>query len=521
MSCSNCNSNPCKCGCSSVPFYNNAEVCAEDNCERIYQQQFYFSVCPELSWNVPACGFTSILSVPGVQGATVGSFLWHPNFGYFEITSVDSDKGQIGIVNNCTEGNASPGTQIPVCTCFVVTVPPDDSIDPFGQACVAIDFTAPAEDDCIDITVTTTTGLTVSDTVQIGTGFYFVDAIKPDNIITICNQGEGITPGTPVIAKDTNDNFQYCLAVISSNPCDREETSGKLLICDGEGVSVTLGGCADGYVPVVVDEDCNVELRPIGDAPTCTRLTVPLGIVAADPTYTLDVTDSSGFVATDILTIQGRTERFTVTSVPNGTQINVTADPTPGANATVPVDSLVCLIGCCEEIQNQLDSFLNKYNFTETGAGAGGTLPQGSVTTVTGPLLGVTITNTSAYPMNFSIGCNFSFAGVFDDDIDVPRFEATRCRGLFGVSNAPIGTAPVPTLASRTEDYSITNINDVSGDFSFVRTLNFNFATTIAAGEELRIGAQSEFTFFGDFSEGTFTWTNLMCSTATLAVAFV
>lgn len=238
MSCSNCGTPSCTCSntCSSVtstvPFYQQADVCKEDHSQKIYQAQFFFSVCPSSSWNVPLCGHTAVLNVPGLQGATVGSYLWHPNYGYYEITSLDSAKGQIGITNNCTEGNAAAGVQIPACTCFTVTVPPSEDVGPEGLACLSLDFTAPADGDCILITVTSLGTLQAGDEIQIGTGRYRVSEINSSTTITICNDGLGLVPGTAVIAVDANGNYQYCFTVIA-NCCSRIEEAfgGDLTPC--------------------------------------------------------------------------------------------------------------------------------------------------------------------------------------------------------------------------------------------------------------------------------------------------
>lgn len=216
MACSSCRSSTCT-GCSARPYYAESPVCEEDNCQKVYVNQFSFAVCPTNSWNVPLCGQTSILNVDGVQGVSIGSYLWHTNYGYFQVTSVNTSNGTIGITNDCTTGNATPGTQIPACTCFVVTDAPagtnnNANLFPF----VAIDFTAPPDATCIDITVTNANGISIGDTVAIGSGTYFVDSISSTTLITICNEGEGITPGTPVIAQDAFGNYQYPIGVIAS-----------------------------------------------------------------------------------------------------------------------------------------------------------------------------------------------------------------------------------------------------------------------------------------------------------------
>lgn len=216
MACSSCRSSTCT-GCSARPYYSELPVCEEDNCQKVYVNQFSFAVCPTNSWNVPLCGQTSILNVDGVQGVSIGSYLWHTNYGYFEVTSVDTDKGQIGITNNCNTGNADVGTQIPACTCFVVTAAPADAADPSDLfPYVAIDFTAPADGDCIDITVTTINGLTVGDVISIGSGFYSIASFSGSTVMNICNDGEGILPGTPVIATDIAGNYVYPISVTSS-----------------------------------------------------------------------------------------------------------------------------------------------------------------------------------------------------------------------------------------------------------------------------------------------------------------
>jgi hypothetical protein len=216
MACSSCRSSTCT-GCSALPYYTQSPVCEEDNCQKIYVNRHSFAMCPSNSWNVPLCGQTSILNVDGVQGISLGSYIWHTNYGYYQITSVNTSAGTVGITNDCTTGNPSPGTQIPACTCFVVTDQPagtnnNANLFPF----VAIDFTAPSDATCIDITVTNANGISIGDTIAIGSGTYFVDAIASTTLITICNQGSGITPGTPVIARDAFGNYVYPIGVIAS-----------------------------------------------------------------------------------------------------------------------------------------------------------------------------------------------------------------------------------------------------------------------------------------------------------------
>jgi hypothetical protein len=95
-------------------------------------------------------------------------------------------------------------------------VPPVESGQSELFPYVAIDFTAPANGDCIPITVTTINGLSVGDTISIGTGFYTIDSFVSDTVVQICNDGDGILPGTSVIAQDQFGNYQYPIYVTSS-----------------------------------------------------------------------------------------------------------------------------------------------------------------------------------------------------------------------------------------------------------------------------------------------------------------
>lgn len=359
MACSKCGSlRNCNCGCSAVPYYQQTPVCEEDHCLKVYQPQFNFSVCPTSSWNVPLCGQTAILEVPGLQGATVGSFLWHPQFGYFKINSVDAVNGLLGITNTCVEGNASAGAQIPACTCFIVTDPPVDTS--LTGVCVDIDFTAPEVDVPLDIILTSTIGLTVGDTVQIGTGFYLLSAIKPDNVVTIVNKGEGITPGTPVIARDAEGNPLFCLSVVSTNPCAvAVEKEVILLGCNEDGITVPLKGLNDGWVVTNIGSASNEHAdRPLGaSSGDCAVLSGSFTILAGIANYAgVAVSTSAGFSIGDVLEIEdGVGFRFEVTNIPDITHIDVTVSPVPGSNVVFPDQSVICLANCCETLQQEID----------------------------------------------------------------------------------------------------------------------------------------------------------------------
>jgi hypothetical protein len=221
---------------------------------------------------------------------------------------------------------------------------------------VAVSFTAPAEDMPTDITLTSTTGLTAGDTIQIGTGFYFLSAIKPNNVITIVNRGEGIVPGTPVVAQDANGEFQYCISTISENPCDRDlEVCGTVLACV-DGVIAPISVNNEGDVLWGTDAETDTAcFAPLDVAPPeCAQLTADLSLVAADPTYTIEVDDTTGFSIDDILIVGSYDFRSTITAVVDATHLDITVSPVPAVNVVIPAPQKVCQIGCCEELRNTI-----------------------------------------------------------------------------------------------------------------------------------------------------------------------
>ncbi len=302
MSCSRCYSSSCSGTCCStaIPYYAATEVCEEDNCEKIYVNQFSFSVCPANSWNVPLCGQTALLNVTGVQGVSIGSYLWHTNYGYFEVTSVDTDKGQIGITNNCTTGNADVGVQIPACTCFVVTAEPTDAGDPSDLfPYVAIDFTAPAVGNCIDITVTTINGLTVGDVISIGTGFYSIASFSSSTVMNICNDGDGILAGTSVIAEDVAGNLVYPISVTSSCCADLQP---RMTAAEAD-IATNTADIADISSTVHSDQETTVVVG--ANVTTVETGEATLSITNTSTTRSMDIMISYNAYFTGLITVTG------------------------------------------------------------------------------------------------------------------------------------------------------------------------------------------------------------------------
>lgn len=238
--CGTCNSSPCCCPgnpSTPTPYYGCAPQCTENHCETIVYNYFATAICTQYAANMPGCGETVTLYFPNVKILTVGSFLWNTDIGYLEVQSFNPQTGQAVLINNCNDGNASIGDAIAACTCFDVVDPPTADNDPTDFPFVAIDFVAPNNGDCITINVTSVNGLSEGGKIAIGTGFYILDSILNPDQIRICNEGEGITPGTTVVAKNDAGQYQYPITSVQTNPCaeDAEEEA-------------TVVGCVDGLL---------------------------------------------------------------------------------------------------------------------------------------------------------------------------------------------------------------------------------------------------------------------------------
>lgn len=209
----------CETNCNTTCGGAIAVPCPENHCEVYQTNKFSTVIKVQNTWNVPECGEEAILSVPDTLMALPGSYIWNETYGYFEILSYNASTREITVQNNCNEGNADPGTQVIQCSNFIVAPPPNSAVFPNFFPYVSADFVAPADGACIDITVTTTNGLIAGATIQIGSGEYTIDAISSSTNITICNEGAGITPGTPVYAQNDAGELQYPISILSNGCC--------------------------------------------------------------------------------------------------------------------------------------------------------------------------------------------------------------------------------------------------------------------------------------------------------------
>lgn len=133
-----CGTVPCSCGCGScqcqaagtaspVPFYNQAGSSQEVHAVPVTYQIYVTALSVSSSFVMPSCNGEAVISFQGLVQLQVGAYLWSAVHGYLLVTAFDSLTGDVTVENECLSGNSAPGTVVPACTLFNVTVPPCDN----------------------------------------------------------------------------------------------------------------------------------------------------------------------------------------------------------------------------------------------------------------------------------------------------------------------------------------------------------------------------------------------------------
>lgn len=354
-----------RCGCQTAnptptPYYLQGGGCQESHDRVVVQNRYAAALSTKSDAIVPACGGTTVLTVDGLVSIPVGAYVWSAVIGgYLKVVSFDYVQGQIVVENDCSVDGGTPGASIPRCSLFIITPPPQtlSSIGPSSlYPFVAVDFTAPANGNCLDITVTNVNGLVVGKNVQIGSGTYRVDSIISATSIRICNDGAGLTPGSVVDAQDSNGNYVVPIILIDASPCTNPEVlTGALVVCK-DGIQQPLAAGGVGQVPVVVNATTNEVQFANLDIPSrcCTLLASCINFISETNSYTIFVdANACAFQVGDILMLTddpraGR--RFEITGIVDGTHYTVTVTPSVDYTETVAAGTQICAADCCEQL---------------------------------------------------------------------------------------------------------------------------------------------------------------------------
>jgi len=105
------------------PFYTHpcSEV-TEDHARHMILHQYTTCLKVVNVWAVPNNDVAVWLTVPAIVDFLVGSCLWNPEYGYFRVTAFDKQAQKVQVQRVDIVATAAPGTQVPACTKFIVTV---------------------------------------------------------------------------------------------------------------------------------------------------------------------------------------------------------------------------------------------------------------------------------------------------------------------------------------------------------------------------------------------------------------
>ena len=114
-------------GCEPETMLPSAAVCGGPACEEshvkvVNQAQYSAGLKVVEAFNVPGCERTTVIVIPNLTQILIGAYLWNPTYGYFKVVAFDYASSTVTIMNMCHSGNAAPGTVIPACTMFIITV---------------------------------------------------------------------------------------------------------------------------------------------------------------------------------------------------------------------------------------------------------------------------------------------------------------------------------------------------------------------------------------------------------------
>lgn len=93
--------------------------------------EFIFSSAPTSAavsildaWITPACSGTEVVTVSAHPSVVIGTYLYNPDYGWYEITAYDPNTNILTLKNNCSTGNIAAGSAVPAGTVFIFTDPP-------------------------------------------------------------------------------------------------------------------------------------------------------------------------------------------------------------------------------------------------------------------------------------------------------------------------------------------------------------------------------------------------------------
>jgi hypothetical protein len=356
-----------RCAPAPQPYYRQGvKMCPEDNKEIIREIRTSQTFKTAQSFSIPACGASIRVVFDYVGDVAIGANMWAQGIGLLVIKGFNAYTREIELEPICSDTATCvtlvpAGTVVPKCTVFVLAAPQcgassssPGGLTPFLNA----GFTAPAVSACIVITVTNVNGLSVNKNISLNNGIYRISAISSATNITICNDGQGLTPGTVVDYKDSQGTLIVPIVLIDSNPClITPVLSGVVLVCK-DNIEKPLIGSENNQVLVFNSDTNESNFRTLG-IPTldCTELTVCLTLDPELPegtAYLVTVISTTGFTVGQEVLIGGTV--FIIDEVVSATQLRLIPQDDPTAIQTYEAGATLCSADCCTLLDTRVTS---------------------------------------------------------------------------------------------------------------------------------------------------------------------
>ncbi len=114
-----CKGNSCSCNVVPIPYYE--DPCFQENQCQGTQVVVQYTPVIKISnnWAVPEVDTIIQLNVPGVTDMLIGSYLWNPTYGNYEVVSFDVNNQTVK-VTKAVDNEVEAGVIVPSCTRFIL-----------------------------------------------------------------------------------------------------------------------------------------------------------------------------------------------------------------------------------------------------------------------------------------------------------------------------------------------------------------------------------------------------------------
>lgn len=323
-----------------------------------------------------------------------------------------------------------------------------------------------------------------------------------------CQEGNA-APGTTIPACTVFSGVDTPIGV--NNPCDQQAvTSGALLVCSGSD-SRPLASSTAGQVPVSTGTGNEVAFQTL-DIPSlsCTTLSVDLSLILGNTgPYTIIVADTSIFSVGDIVKIDSRTDRFTVTHITSGIQFEATLAPAPAGYDVITAGTAVCLAPCCEQLEPRIEVLENAVHVAAASyravylSGVPKVLVNPGDNETTDAAADTIITNPSTRNLAVGINLTSKVYGDFDTAGGV-GYANLALEPLFDAIVETIGGGGVLALTGAVINYH-TALNQVAADILQDYVLMLHYSALVPPGNQIKFNFRTKLSLISSVNVTRYT----------------